>query len=176
MKWDEDRDGDDKAQLVCDDGNENAISMRSHVARLGAKPRSGAPTSLKVPTKFLRNHCNQWRVVTTIPTPQTTQSEQDPQAKHLNPDGKEILKDRTKDRDEELKLGTQQPEGRMEIYVSRAPRSLLEILMDVWLNNPTAGFLREILPRMKISQAWIQSHIWFLTTKTPVEIFRGQKY
>ena len=59
MKWDEDRDGDDEAQLVCDGGNESAISMRSHVARLGAKPRSGVPTSFKAPTEVLRNHCNQ---------------------------------------------------------------------------------------------------------------------
>ena len=115
-----------------------------------------------------------YQKVTVNSDPPTTQSERDLQAKHLNPDGKEILKDRTKDRDEELKLGTQQPEGRMEIYVSRAPRSLLEILMDIWLNNPTAGFLREILPRMKISQAWIQSHIWFFATKTPMEYFKAR--
>ena len=69
MKWDEDRDGDDKAQLVCDEGNESAISMRNHVARIGAKPGPGAPTSFKAPTKVLRNYCNQWRGPTPIPTP-----------------------------------------------------------------------------------------------------------
>ena len=59
MKWDEDRDGDDEAQLVCDGSNESTISMRSHVAQIGAKPRPGAPASFKAPAEVLRNHCNQ---------------------------------------------------------------------------------------------------------------------
>ena len=87
----------------------------------------------------------------------TTQSERGPQAKHLSPDGEEILKDRTEDHDEELTLGDPAAGGENGDLCLARPTITAGDPSGYLTERSNSRFLIEILPRMKILPARIQN-------------------